>query len=281
MPDLKPSSPRASAPSTVVVRIDDYDVNGFADVATDFGTDKFAYVVTPNVDHLIRFCDDASFRQLYATAGFILNDSRFLSSIVNASRGVKLQVCPGSDITERVLAKIVKPDDRVLIIGSTPEQAKMVEQQYGLSALKHFEPPMGFIRDEKAVEECLRFIESQSPFRFCFLAIGCPQQEIIAQKLLERGVARGLALCIGASINFLTGKERRAPLWMQKAGVEWAFRLFQDPSRLAKRYLVRGPRIFKLLKRIQFDVVPPGNAQSHKPQELTGEFTATSKQQTS
>jgi exopolysaccharide biosynthesis WecB/TagA/CpsF family protein len=101
---------------------------------------------------------------------------------------------------------------------------------------------MNFIRDPLAVETCLRQIEAMSPFRFCFLAIGSPQQEIIAQKLKERGIARGLALCVGAAINFLTGIERRAPLWMQQAGLEWLYRLSRDPRRLWRRYLVRGPK---------------------------------------
>ncbi len=113
---------------------------------------------------------------------------------------------------------------------------------------------MNFIGDAAAVETCLREIEAASPFRFCFLAIGSPQQEIVAQKLKERGVARGLALCVGASVNYITGVERRAPLWMQQLGFEWLFRLLQDPRRLAKRYLVRGPRIFLLLRRIELRV---------------------------
>jgi UDP-N-acetyl-D-mannosaminuronic acid transferase (WecB/TagA/CpsF family) len=89
------------------------------------------------------------------------------------------------------------------------------------------------------------------------LAIGSPQQEIIAQKLKGRGVARGLALCIGASIDFITGVERRAPLWMQQSGLEWLFRLAQNPRRLAKRYLVRGPGIFMLLPHIELRLRRP------------------------
>ena len=246
-----------SAMPPVLVRIHDYDVTSFAEVAADFGSENFAYVVTPNVDHLIRFCDDPSFRALYATAGFILNDSRILSRLVSAFKGIRLPVCTGSDLTERLFSKIVKPTDRLLLIGSNAAQAKTLMHRYGLTSLRHFEPPMGFIHDGQAVETCLQYIEAQSPFRFCFLAIGCPQQEIIANKLRERGVARGLTFCIGASINFLTGTERRAPQWMQRAGLEWAFRLIQDPGRLAKRYLIRGPRIFKLLKRMRFELVPP------------------------
>jgi UDP-N-acetyl-D-mannosaminuronic acid transferase (WecB/TagA/CpsF family) len=86
------------------------------------------------------------------------------------------------------------------------------------------------------------------------LAIGSPQQEIIAQRLKERGIARGLALCVGASINFLTGIEKRAPLWMREAGLEWLYRLTKNPRRLWKRYLVRGPKIFLFLWRIEIRV---------------------------
>jgi len=116
-----------------------------------------------------------------------------------------------------------------------------------------------------------------SPFRFCFLVIGSPQQEMIAQKLKERGIARGLALCVGAAINFLTGIETRAPLWMQQAGLEWLYRLSRDPRRLWRRYLVRGPKIFLLLWRIElrvrrsapkplisWEVTVPGNTATQK-----------------
>ena len=102
------------------------------------------------------------------------------------------------------------------------------------------------------MESCLQFIEQHSPFRFCLLAVGCPQQEALARALQERGRARGLALCVGASINFLTGTERRAPKWMQRIGLEWMYRLALNPTRMARRYLIRGPRIFLLLPQLKF-----------------------------
>jgi exopolysaccharide biosynthesis WecB/TagA/CpsF family protein len=120
-----------------------------------------------------------------------------------------------------------------------------------LQDLQHYSPPMGFIRDRNAVEQTLEFVEAHSPFRFCFIGVGSPQQELLARELKQRDRARGLALCIGASINFLTGAERRAPRWMQVTNLEWLYRLLQDPGRLAKRYLVRGPRIFRLLPRLR------------------------------
>jgi N-acetylglucosaminyldiphosphoundecaprenol N-acetyl-beta-D-mannosaminyltransferase len=143
------------------------------------------------------------------------------------------------------------------MVGGSALQAQELRAHYGLKALHHIDPPMNFIHDEAAVESCLRAIEAISPFRFCFLAVGSPQQEIIAQKLKERGVARGLALCIGASINFITGVEKRAPPWIRKSGFEWLFRLIQNPKRLAKRYLLRGPRIFLLLPYIKLRLRRP------------------------
>jgi exopolysaccharide biosynthesis WecB/TagA/CpsF family protein len=249
--------PRKPAMRPTTVRLHDYDLAGFADVAAEFGSEKFAYVVTPNVDHLIRFCDDESFRTLYAEAGFILNDSRFLARIVSHAKGVQLRVCTGSDLTEKLLSKVIRADDRIVLVGAKPVQAEQLAHRYGLRSLRHIEPPMGFINDPEAVQACLRFIEAQSPFRFCFLALGCPQQEILAHKLRERGVARGLTLCIGASIDFMTDVERRAPQWVQRASLEWAFRLLQDPRHMAKRYLIRGPRIFLLLKQIKFELLSP------------------------
>ena len=102
-----------------------------------------------------------------------------------------------------------------------------------------------------AVETCLRFVERASLFRFCFLAVGSPQQERLADLLKTRGHARGLALCVGGSINFLTGAERRSPGWMQRAGLEWLYRLLLNPPRMARRYLLRGPRIFALLPTLK------------------------------
>jgi exopolysaccharide biosynthesis WecB/TagA/CpsF family protein len=125
--------------------------------------------------------------------------------------------------------------------------------------LDHHNPPLGFIDDPTELERCLRFIEESSPFRFCFLAVGSPQQEQVAWLLKVRGRASGLALCIGGAINFLTGVERRAPQWMQRCGLEWAHRLLLNPKRMIGRYLLRGPRIFLMLPKMRFQLQPAGH----------------------
>jgi exopolysaccharide biosynthesis WecB/TagA/CpsF family protein len=230
--------------------LDDYDLAEFAPLAASYGQSAFDYVVTPNVDHVIRYCDDAEFRQLYAAAGWVLLDSRLLARILKLARGQSPRVCTGSDLTARLFS-MISPGDRIVLIGSSAQQAQRLVEIYGLKDLQHYSPPMGFIRDRQAVEQTLEFVEAHSPFRFCFIGVGSPQQELLARELKQRDRARGLALCIGASINFLTGAERRAPRWMQLTNLEWLYRLLQDPGRLARRYLVRGPRIFQLLPRLR------------------------------
>lgn len=236
---------------STILDIDDYSLEEALALVDAFGTERFGYIVTPNVDHVIRHYQDARFRDLYAQASYVLLDSRVLARTVGLVKRQVLRVCLGSDLTTAVLSSVIRPTDVAVLVGGSAEQAQILRDQFGLKALHHISPPMGFINDAVAVEECVRAIEVITPFRFCFLAIGSPQQEIIAQKLKERGVTRGLALCVGAAVNYLTGVERRAPVWMQHAGLEWLYRLLQNPKRLAHRYLVRGPKIFLFLWRIE------------------------------
>ena len=247
-----------------VFPVDDYDLALFAPVAAAFGQDRYGYVVTPNADHLIRWHEDASFRDVYAAADFVLMDSRFVAKLLRAWSGTSLRICTGSDLTEAVLSRIAAPQDRIVLIGGEASQAQALAARYGLQDLRHYNPPMGFANDPQAIEETLRYIEAQSPFRFCLLAVGAPRQEMLAEALRRRGIARGLALCVGASIDFLTGKERRAPAWMQRAALEWLYRLIQSPLRLGSRYLVRGPRVFALIAQTQFVVRAPDVPEAEK-----------------
>jgi exopolysaccharide biosynthesis WecB/TagA/CpsF family protein len=205
-------------------------------------------VVTPNVDHLVRYCEDPTFRSLYRCAEYTLLDSRVLALAIRLLRRQRLGVCTGSDLTAELLGRIAAPADCIVVIGGSEPQARRLARRYGLQ-VHHHDPPMGFIDDAAATEACLRFIEAHSPFRFCFLAVGSPQQELLAQRLQVRGTARGLVLCVGAALNFLAGTERRAPRWMQRLALEWLYRLLLDPRRLAARYLLRGPRIIRYLLR--------------------------------
>jgi exopolysaccharide biosynthesis WecB/TagA/CpsF family protein len=242
----------AARSGDLLCELDNFDIDEFATIANNFGQNRFGYAVTPNVDHFIRLHDDTEFRDLYGSAEYVLLDSRFLSHLLRLSGRGKLPVCTGSDLTSRLMSGLSGSSERIVIVGGSDSQIADLVARYDLKNVAHHNPPMGFVKDETAVAACLNFVEAHSPFRFCLLAVGSPQQEMLAQRLRARGVARGMALCVGASINFLTGLERRAPRWMQLAGIEWIYRMMQDPGRLASRYLIRGPRIFWLLRKTRF-----------------------------
>ena len=116
-----------------------------------------------------------------------------------------------------------------------------------LDILQHV-PPMGMLRKPEAMSEAEAFVRDAQA-RFTLLAVAMPQQEILALRVAQAGRAVGVGLCVGASLDFLTGRKARAPLWMQKASLEWLHRLLSEPGRLWRRYLVEGPRIFLLTMR--------------------------------
>jgi exopolysaccharide biosynthesis WecB/TagA/CpsF family protein len=243
----------------VVHEFDAFDLSAFAAEAARFGQDRYGYVVTPNVDHLVRYHEDAAFRGCYHEAAYVLLDSRVAARLISVLKGLTVPVCPGSDLTLALLTHGTVSPDRIVFIGGSAEQSAAIAARFRLLNVRHHNPPMGFITDPEALERCLEFIEGASPFRFCFLAVGSPQQETLARLLGARGRARGLALCVGASLNFITGAEKRAPEWMQRSALEWLYRLAQNPRRMSGRYLVRGPRglLYLAKSRVALRPTPP------------------------
>ena len=194
--------PHSNRVSTWLIReVENHDIESFTPLAARFGQERFGYVVTPNVDDLVRYCEDAVFREHYRGADYVLLDSPFAAFMLRIVKGAKLRVCSGSELTTTLFSRVVTASDRVVLIGGSREDAQTLQALCGLASVSHHEPPTELANHPGALEECLRFVESHSPFRFCFLAVGSPQQEALAALLKARGVARGLALCLGASLS--------------------------------------------------------------------------------
>jgi exopolysaccharide biosynthesis WecB/TagA/CpsF family protein len=214
----------------------------------------FKYVVTPNVHHIVKLEElGEKFKAGYASAWRVYCDSRILRRLALLC-GLRLQVVTGSDLTARLIAKASEARLKVAIIGPDVSDCAKVRLRFPGLEIASYAPPMGFVSSEEEVQRCVDFI-LVSDAGLVFLAVGMPQQEILAQRIVQHGGAKGVGLCIGASIDFLTGKQNRAPRWVQRAGLEWLHRLVSDPRRLARRYLVECPKIFPLvvghmLKRI-------------------------------
>ncbi len=209
----------------------------------------FAYLVTPNADHLVRLArDPARYAPLYEDAAWRLLDSRVVARLAHGMGLPAPPVVPGSDLTARLLAEVVAPGDRIAVLGGGAATVAGLRARFGLRDLLHHDPPMGFDADPAALAEATRFVE-QARARFAFLCVGSPRQEMVARAVLHGGRGFGTALCVGASLRFLSGEERRAPRPVQRAGLEWAWRLAMDPRRLARRYLRDSPAILGLLWR--------------------------------
>ena len=208
----------------------------------------FAYVVTPNADHLVRLSGDADLAEVYRQAWLRLLDSRVVALLGSAMGLPVPAVAPGSDLTACLLERHLIPGERITIIGLRPVWLPALVARCGLAPPYHYDPPMGFDRDPAALAATVSFVLAH-PARLVFLAVGSPRQERLAAALLASGQATGTGLCVGASLLFLAGAERRAPRWIGRAGLEWAFRLANDPARLARRYLVESPRVIPLLAR--------------------------------
>lgn len=206
-------------------------------------TDNFRYIVTPNVDHVVRMSKQPDvFKPLYKPAWLCVCDSRILELLAKFS-GLKLPAIPGSDLTAQLFDNVIKPDDKVNVIGGDKDVIDAVIARYGLTRLAHHQPPMGLRRNPQAIDTAAQFIVD-NPANYTFICVGSPQQEMVAKAALKRGDAKGLGLCVGASLDFLAGKVKRAPKWMQKTRLEWLHRLTSEPGRMWKRYLVEGPKIF-------------------------------------
>jgi exopolysaccharide biosynthesis WecB/TagA/CpsF family protein len=208
-------------------------------------SDPFGYIVTPNVDHIVRYWREGeALRAIYEDADLSLCDSRILGLVARLC-GTKLPVVAGSDLTAILLQYIVNPYERLTIIGASNEIVEKLRERYELRQVRHHNPPMGFIRDPEAMLDAANFVERQ-PARFVIFAVGSPQQEMLAHFIKERRRATGVGLCVGASLLFLSGNLERAPIWMRQARLEWLHRLASEPRRLWRRYLVEGPAIFRL-----------------------------------
>jgi len=206
----------------------------------------FAYIVTPNVDHLVRLAKaPVDVRVAYRDATLCVCDSRVLARLARTT-GTDLTLVPGSDLSAVLFETVLRPGDRVCLIGSTSNDTAQLRNVYPQLDIVQYVPPFGLREDAAARARAIAFA-ADAQARVTLLAVGSPQQELLAHEMRQDGRVRGTALCIGASVDFLVGTKKRAPRIVQKAGLEWAWRLASEPRRLARRYLVEGPAIFAMV----------------------------------
>ena len=198
------------------------------------------YVVTPNVDHVVLLQHRDDLRAAYRQAAMILADG---APVIWSSRLLGKPLpgrVAGSDLVPALFdATDEQQPLRVYLLGAAPGVAsraaeRIHERWPGVQVVGTYSPPLGFEKDDAENDAIIERVNAVQP-DVLVLGLGAPKQELWIQRHHQR-IQASAALCVGATIDFLAGEKRRAPKWMQSAGIEWVHRVCSEPRRLAGRY---------------------------------------------
>lgn len=195
-------------------------------------------LATLNLDHLVKIGADPAFARAYAAQDLVVADG---NPIVALSRlaGRPVSLLPGSDLIAPLCRLAAAEGVAVALVGS--DAATLARSAETLAsdipglriALRHA-PPMGFDPDGAEAGALLARLAA-SDARLCFLALGAPRQERLAAR--GRVLAPGVGfVSIGAGLDFIARRQRRAPAWLRRLALEWLWRAAHDLRRLGPRY---------------------------------------------
>lgn len=205
-----------------------------------------AYVVTPNIDHLVQLERGGELNEVYKHADLILTDGQPLIWISKWYHTPIKEKISGSDLFPLLCALAADKGYTMYFLGAAEGIAasaaeKLMKRFPGLQVVGTYSPPFGFEKDEAEVELVIKQIKDVAP-HILIVGLGCPKQELfIYHHKDELGVP--LSIGLGASLDFEAGNIKRAPKWMSDHGLEWLFRITQDPKRMAIRYFVDDRKI--------------------------------------
>lgn len=208
------------------------------EVRRRFAAGKGFALATVNLDHLVKMEHSPAFTQAYAEQNLIVADGW---PIVALSRlaGKKVELMPGSDLVLPLCELAAENNVKVACVGSTQQALEAARDalQASIPALNVtflHAPPMGF--DPQGVDAGAILQElSDKGIGLCFLALGAPKQEAFAARGRKEAAQVGFA-SIGAGLDFLSGRQNRAPRWVRRIGMEWLWRTLNSPMRLGPRY---------------------------------------------
>ena len=210
-----------------------------------------AFVVTPNVDHIVRLVSDAALQAAYRDASLVLADgmpllwaARFLGTPLKAK-------VSGSDLMPTFCRLAAEHSHRLFFLGGRPgaaqRSAEILASRYRGLSVQTYCPPMGFDKDPSENRKAIEIVRAATP-DVLFAGLGSPKQEIWIHRHYQDYRAR-VSIGVGASFDFVSGNVRRAPVVFQKTGFEWLWRLALEPTRMYRRYLMDDPVFFALVWR--------------------------------
>lgn len=211
---------------------------------------QFTQHVVVNVAKLVNMQDDAELAASIRACDIVNIDgmgvvwgARFLGFMVPGR-------VAGVDLFDRLLQMAAERMFPVFLLGASDE---VVSRAASVVATRHARLQIAghhhgyFWDDEQAVVDLIR----QSGAKLLFVAITSPKKENFINRWKDQ-LGVDFVMGVGGTFDVVAGKVRRAPVWMQRCGLEWAYRVAQEPGRMWKRYLVTNSRFLLMLLRARF-----------------------------
>ena len=212
-------------------------------IAEELSAGRGGWAITPNLDILRQCQRDGGLRKMLETAELVVADGM---PLIWASR-LKGTPLPGrvagSNLISSLSAEAARRGRSIYLLGGSPGSAVkaagiLTARFPGLRIAGTSCPTPGFEKTEGGISEVVGDLTAARP-DIIFVGLGSPKTEHLITAI-RTCLSGAWWVGIGISFSFLTGEVKRAPAWVQKAGLEWMHRLVQEPRRLAKRYLVHG-----------------------------------------
>lgn len=215
-------------------------------------TEGYHYVVTPNTDIVVKMQDDSELKHICDNADLILTDGQIVVKLSRKTGNpIKERVCM-TDFVWDVCDLATEKGYKVFLFGGKDDvlakATKKIRKKYPkLNIVDSYSPPFGFEKNAEQLQATNERIK-KSCADILIVFLGCPKQEKFIANNKDKYCVP-LSITMGGCVDFIAGGVKRAPMWMQKAGLEWFFRFLQEPKRMFKRYFIDDLRIFGLARK--------------------------------
>ncbi|QBQ54396.1 WecB/TagA/CpsF family glycosyltransferase [Nitrosococcus wardiae] len=204
---------------------------------------KGSWIITANIDHLQRYVSDKRIADLYKKADLIVADGVPILWATRILGYPLIERVAGADLVWSLTEQAAYSGRSIYLLGGTPGTANKAVRCF---CERWPELRIAGTSDQKfssypTIEEqnTLRIMLEAAKPDLIYVALGSPKQEFVIAALRPY-FPNATWMGVGISLNFVTGEIRRAPVWMQKVGLEWAHRMLQEPRRLVGRYLINN-----------------------------------------
>lgn len=211
-----------------------------------------SYIVAINVDVVMKIENDSYLKKIVDDADMVLVDGKPLVWISKLhKRPVKAKIS-GSDLVPELCKVAQKKKYTIFIIGgkdgiAEKAKANLEKKLPDIEIVGVYAPPFGFEKNQDELDRINAMIYDVHP-DLLIACFGCPKQEKWIYENIDKYDAK-VTICAGATVDFLAGNVKRAPRWMSDHGLEWFYRLLQEPKRMFKRYLIDDVKILRLVRK--------------------------------